>query len=122
MAHTGTVVGHWQRKDHWPTDFRVPYLVILDDGSIIFCPRSDDDFIRESDVPPVTVLFNIGSRVECQLGTDGEWFPGTGMFRFHLFICHKIEKHSYEIHMLLKQISMASACMTNISFFVLLKM
>ncbi|KAL7544603.1 hypothetical protein ACHAWF_007975 [Thalassiosira exigua] len=74
--HVGTVVAHWQRKAHWPESVRAPYLVTLDDGTTIFCPRTDEAFVRRSDVPPLEVEFYIGSRVECQL-SDGKWFPGT---------------------------------------------
>jgi hypothetical protein len=76
--HTGTVAGHWMRRDHWPEHFRAPYLVLLDDGMAVYCHRTDSDFVRESDVPPMEVTHRIGARVECKLEADGtRWFPGT---------------------------------------------
>ena len=76
--HTGTVAGHWMRRDHWPEHFRAPYLVLLDDGMAVYCHRTDGEFIRESDVPPMEATYKIGARVECKLEADGtKWFPGT---------------------------------------------
>jgi len=74
--HVGTVVGHWERRDHWPERCRCPYLVLLDSGTTIYCPHTGDDFIRRSDVGMCTE-YGIGSRVECRMGEDGRWFPGT---------------------------------------------
>ena len=81
---TGTVAGHWVRRDAWPKGMKAPYLVMLDDGMAIYCHRTDEDFIRRSDVPPMKLTFNVGARVECLLDleqgdtTDNEkWFPGT---------------------------------------------
>jgi len=76
--HSGTVAGHWMRRDHWPEHFRAPYLVLLDDGMAVYCHRTDAEFIQESDVPPMEVTYKIGARVECKLEADGtRWFPGT---------------------------------------------
>mmetsp|Transcript_32528 Transcript_32528/g.68395 ORF Transcript_32528/g.68395 Transcript_32528/m.68395 type:complete len:557 (-) Transcript_32528:149-1819(-) len=74
VAHIGTVVGHWGRLEHWPAGVFYPYLVRLDCGLLI---HNVEEFFRESDVPPMAVIFNIGSRVECKLGTTDKWFPGT---------------------------------------------
>ena len=73
--HVGTVVGHWERREHWPERCRCPYLVLLDSGTTIYCPHTGDDFIRKSDVE-MCKEYGIGSRVECRMGEDGRWFPG----------------------------------------------
>ena len=71
------MAGHWKRRDHWPEHLRAPYLVLLDDGMAIYCHRTDLEFLRETDVPPMQATFNVGQRVECLLEEDGTWFPGT---------------------------------------------
>ena len=76
--HVGTVVGHWERREHWPERCRCPYLVLLDSGTTIYCPHTGDDFIRRSDVG-MCKEYGIGSRVECRMGEDGRWFPGEFM-------------------------------------------
>ena len=40
----------------WPEDCKAPYLVLVDDGMAIYCRRTDKDFIKRSDVPPMEVI------------------------------------------------------------------
>lgn len=76
--HIGTIAGHWMRCDHWPPNFRAPYLVLLDDGMVVYLHRADSDFINLSSIPPMEVKYTVGARVECKLEADGtRWFPGT---------------------------------------------
>ena len=81
---TGTIAAHWARRDDWPDNTKAPYAVMLDDGMAIYCHRTDEDFIRLSESPPMEVMFNVGARVECLLEIEGgnldeetKWFPGT---------------------------------------------
>ena len=96
--HTGTVAGHWKRRSHWPEKVKAPYLVLLDDGMAIYCHRTDEDFIRKSDVPPMKVIYNIGSRVECKLEDgDAKWFPGTVLQCHENWSANPIENPPYLI-------------------------
>ena len=75
-THTGTVAGHYKKQKG---DTRIaPYLILMDDGTALYCHRTDPDFLKESSVPAMAITYNIGSRVECQLTEgDSKWFPGT---------------------------------------------
>jgi len=54
--YTGTVAAQWAGKKDWPKDCKAPYLVLVDDGMAIYCRRTDKDFIKQSDVPPMEVI------------------------------------------------------------------
>lgn len=54
----------------------MPHEVMLDGGSLDFSPRDHEDFIRQSDNPPIPVTtFGRGDRLECK--EDDEWRAGT---------------------------------------------
>jgi len=75
-THTGTVAGHYKKQKG---DTRIaPYLMLMDDGTALYCHRTDPTFIYETQISGMSINFNIGCRVECQLneGSD-KWFPGT---------------------------------------------
>lgn len=77
---------------------RAPYLILLDDGMAIYCHRTDAEFLRESDVPPMKVIYNIGCRVECQLEADNpKWFPGTILQRHEDWALSPIDTTPYFI-------------------------
>ena len=56
--YTGTVAAQWAGKKGWPKDCKAPYLVLVDDGMAIYCRRTDKDFIKRSDVPPMEVIYS----------------------------------------------------------------
>mmetsp|Transcript_24111 Transcript_24111/g.43433 ORF Transcript_24111/g.43433 Transcript_24111/m.43433 type:complete len:600 (-) Transcript_24111:720-2519(-) len=93
--NTGTVVGHWKRRDHWPEHLRAPYLVLLDDGMAVYCHRTDADFLRETDVPPMKATLNIGCRIECKI--ESKWFPGTIVQRHDDWVLSPIDTPPYFI-------------------------
>jgi hypothetical protein len=54
--YTGTVAAQWVGRKCWLEDCKAPYLVLVDDGMAIYCRRTDKDFIKRSDVPPMEVI------------------------------------------------------------------
>ena len=78
----GTIADHWVGRKHWPEHCKAPYLVLVDDGMAIYCRRTDKDFIKPTNVPPMEVVFRVGARVECKLEADDDtWFAGTVLQR-----------------------------------------
>ncbi|EJK60959.1 hypothetical protein THAOC_18617 [Thalassiosira oceanica] len=72
----GTVAKHWHREESWPRGLYAAYLVQLDNGVRLHCKNSES-YIRNSEMPPVTIQFKVGGYVMCKLG-DVLVVDGTG--------------------------------------------